>query len=115
MQVIEVDNVVMNVLDSFNQIADYACIRGNFNVQGILNASHGGDGMNRCSDPSYPLSKGPSIPWVAPLQDYFNPPPHSGGAPGIHNFAALNLGFNAQVSFNTGYGIKHIFGMATLL
>jgi hypothetical protein len=42
---------------------------------------------------------------VSPPQDDFNTAEHLTGTPGVHDFIARHLHFDAKVAFNPGYGI----------
>jgi hypothetical protein len=105
MEMIEVNHVVLNVLDARDEIPDDPGVVGDLDPQSIFNSSHGADGVNRCSDPSYPLGHKPGPAWITPLQDDLQPAPHGAGTPRIGHLPTIYLGFDAQVSLNARDGI----------
>jgi hypothetical protein len=62
--VIKVDDVVLHVLNSFDDVAQDSSVIRDLDSQSVFNCSHGADGVNRRSDPSYTLRKSPSFAGV---------------------------------------------------
>jgi hypothetical protein len=100
MEMIEVDNVVLNVLNTRDEIPDDPGVVGDFDPQSIFNSSHGADGVNRRSDPSYTLGHEPDFAWITSFEDDLQPPEHGTRTPGIGHLPILYLGLDAQVSFD---------------
>ena len=61
MQVVKMDDMILNVLNGFDDVADQAGIGGDLNFQGIFDSSHGAECMYRRSDTANSLGKRPGI------------------------------------------------------
>jgi len=107
MQVVEVDDVILNVLDAFDDIAQNSSVIRDLDSQSIFDCSHGADGVNRRSDPSYPLRERPRFAGIAPFQDQFESSEHSAGSPGIGHLASVHLHLDSQVALDAGDGINY--------
>ena len=99
------DDVILNVLNSLDQVAQYTGIVWNFDPECIFNCSHGADGMYSRSDTANALSYHPGFARIAPFEDKFDAAPHGAGCPGILDSATIDLDLDSQVSFNAGNGI----------
>ena len=99
------DNVILHVLNRFDDVADQAGIRRDFNFQGIFNSSHGAECMYRRSNTTDALGESPGIPGIAPLQDDLDAAEHGAAAPRFGHLSAVNLNFKPQVAFDARDGI----------
>ena len=107
MQVIEVNHVVMHIEGSLHDVANHFRIGGNIYAQGILNRADRGQGVDRSTNPTCPLDKGPYISGVPALYNAFQTAHHRAGAIGICYYTVLYLNFDAQMPFDTGNGIYY--------
>jgi hypothetical protein len=107
MQVIEVDDVILHVLDSLNDISQNSSVIRDPDSQRIFNCSHGADGMNRCSDPSYPLRESPRFAGIAALKDELDASKHGAGGPSIGHLPPVYLDLYPQVSLDAGDWIDY--------
>ena len=104
----------MHVLGAIHQVADQFRIRRNDDVQGIFYGTTGSqrvDCRTHTADPAY---ESPGITGITALQDLFDQPYHSAGAVSICYFSSFNIGFYAQMTFNSGdrvnnYSRTHFF------
>jgi hypothetical protein len=106
MQVVKVDDVILHVLDSFDDVAQDPSIIRDLDSQSIFNCSHGADGVNRRSDPSYTLRNRPRFAGVAPFQDQLDASKHSARGPRIGYLTPIYLNLDPQVPLDTGNGIN---------
>ena len=106
MQVVEMNDVILHILDGFNNIAHHARIGGNFNPEGIFDSSHGAECVYSRSNTADALGKGPGVSWVAAFENGLNTAPHGAAGPGLAHLSAVHLGFDAQVALNASYGIN---------
>ena len=67
MQVVEVDDVVLQVLNALEQIADDPGVVGHDDPQRILDRTHGSDGVHGRADAADALGERPRVPRVAAL------------------------------------------------
>ena len=95
MQMVEVDDVILHVLDTFEQVAHDPGVVGDNDPQGILNCTHGSDGMYGRADAADALGERPCIPRVAALQHEFHAPEAGARAPGIGHSAVIDLHLDA--------------------
>ncbi len=73
------NDVILNVLDGFNNVADQPGVGGDLDFQSIFDSSHGAECMYSRSDTADALGKRPGIARVPPFQNDFNPTPHGAG------------------------------------
>src|SRR5512134_2402648 len=99
MEVIEMDDVVLNVLYTFDDIAQNSRVVRNLNSEGIFDSSHGAECMDSRSDTANALGHDPGFARIASLQDDLDPAEHGAGCPCIRDHAFGHLNFDAQVSF----------------
>ena len=102
MQMVEVDDMILQVLDTLKQVAHDPGVVGDNDPQGILNRTHGSDGMHGRADAADALGERPRVPRVATLQHEFHAPEAGAGAPGIGHPAVIDLHFDAQMPFDAG-------------
>jgi hypothetical protein len=100
MEMIEMDDVILNKLDSVDQVADDPGVVRDLDSEGVFNCSHGAGGMNRRSDPSYPLGEQPSVPGIPPSEYDLHSPKHRARTPGLDDFAAVYLSLNSEMTFD---------------
>ena len=105
-QVVEVDDVVLYVLDAFQDVAQNARIVRDFHPEGIFDSSHGAECVYSRSDTANALGHGPGFAGIAPFQDEFDPAEHGAGRPGFGHRAVVHLDFDAQVAFDAGDGVN---------
>jgi hypothetical protein len=106
-QMVKVDDVVLNILDGFDNVAQNSSVIGNFYPESIFDCSHGAEGVNRRSDPSYALRKKPGFAGIPSFQDQLDPPEHGAGTPRVRHNTIIHLDLNAQVSFNPSYRVNY--------
>ena len=73
---IEMNQMVVLELGTHQQVAYNARILGNFNANGIVDCPHRGQSMGVRSNPAGTLHKMLGVPWIASLQDEFDPAEH---------------------------------------
>jgi hypothetical protein len=56
--------------------------------------------MHRCSNASYTLCEGPSVPWVTTSKDNLDTAEHRAAAPGVRHLLILHLRLNAQMALD---------------
>jgi hypothetical protein len=110
MEMVEMNDVILDVLDPFDEVPDEPGVIGDAEIQGILYSSHGADGVYRRSNASYALGHQPGPPRIASFQNDLQPPEHGAGAPGVSHLPIVHLGLDSQVTFDTGNGIDCDFG-----
>src|SRR5512134_1904534 len=90
MEVVEMDHMVLDILDTVNEIPDDPCVVRDYCAYCIFHGSHGALCVDRCSDPSYSRDKRPALPRVPPFckNNYFS---RSSGFP----FIALPMAWAA--------------------
>ena len=94
------DDMILQVLDAFEQVADDPGVVGYDDPQGILDRTHGSDGVHGRADAADALGERPRVPRVAALQHEFHAPEAGAGAPGIGYLAVIDLHFDAQMPFD---------------
>jgi hypothetical protein len=102
MEVVEVNDVILNELRAFEQVAHDTGVVRDGDTQGVFDCSHGADGVNGRSDTANALRKEPGISRVPFLHDQFDAPEHHTCAPGVYDVAILYLNFDAQVTLDAG-------------
>jgi hypothetical protein len=76
MQMIKVNNVIMLELGAHQKVSNDACIFRYFNLYGIIDCPHRGQGMCVRSDAAGALHKMVGIPGISTLQDELNTSEH---------------------------------------
>ena len=89
------NDVILNVLNTRDEVPDDPGILGDLDPQGIFNSSHGADGVYRCSDASYALRHQPGAAGVPSWHDDLQPAEHRAGTPGIDHLPSVDLQFEA--------------------
>jgi hypothetical protein len=107
MEVIEMNHMVLNVLDSFNNIAQDSRVIGDFYPKGIFDCSHGAECMHCCSNPSNALGDCPCLPGISVFEDQFNPAEHGAGTPRVGYHTIVHLNLDPQVPFNPGNRVNY--------
>jgi hypothetical protein len=100
MQVVEMDDVILDELGTFQQVTQNPSVVRDGDAEGILNCSHGADGVYGRSDPADALGKYPRVARVASGHDQLDTTEHHPSAPGIDNVPVLDLNLDAQVAFD---------------
>ena len=99
------DDVVLDELGGFQQVAQDAGIVRDGNTQGIFNCSHGADSVYGRSNPTDALGIDPGVAGIASRQDQLHPAKHRAGTPRVGNQTVFYLNFDAQMALDTGNGI----------
>jgi len=110
MQVIEMDDMILHILNGFNDVADQTGIRRDLDPEGIFDSSHGAECVYSRSNTADALRKCQRIAWIPPLKDNLDATEHGAAAPGFCHHAAIHFHFNAQVAFNAGDRINGNLG-----
>jgi hypothetical protein len=95
MQMVEVNDMILNVLDTFQDIADDSRIIGNLNSQGIFDSSHGAECVYGRSNTTDALGHCPGFAGIAPFENELDPSKHGAGCPGICDDSVFYLDFDA--------------------
>ena len=106
MQVIEVDHVVLDELNPFDNVAQDAGVVWNGDFQRVFHGAHGGERVDGGADTAGALRDGPGIARVASFQDDLDAAEHRAGRPGILHGAFIHLDFDPQVAFDTADGVN---------
>ena len=101
------NDMILNVLNTFEDIAQDSCVIWDLNSQGIFDSSHGAECMYGRSDTTDALRKRPSLPRITSFQDRFNASEHRAGCPRICHEAIFYLDFYPQMSFDAGDWINY--------
>jgi len=106
-QVIEMDEVVMEILGSHDQIAHHAGIGRNGDLDGVIHAAGGGQGVDVRAHAAGTLGEVLGVPGIAALQDEFQATEKLGRTPGVLDLAIFDFDHDPQMPFDPGDGIDH--------
>jgi hypothetical protein len=100
MQMVEMHHVVLNHLRRHDQIAQQARVRWWHRANRILHCADRRNGVHSGAHTANPLGERPGVPRIPALEDDLHAPEHRGGGPGIPHHTAVDLRFDAQVTFD---------------
>jgi hypothetical protein len=107
MQMIEMDDMVVLILGTVQQVAEQARIGRDLDADSILDGPDRGNRMDISTHTAGALYEMMGIPWVASLKYHFNAAEHLPGAPGIDNLASRDFHLDAKMPFDSGDWIDY--------
>ncbi len=107
MQVIEVDDMIMKILGTEDQISDQRGVFRNMHVQGVFNATRGCKGVSVGTHAAGPLGKMLGILRITPFEDDFQSSEKLGTGPCLGDSAVIHFDFDVQMALDSGDGIDH--------
>ena len=106
-QVIEVDDMIMKILGTENQIPDQRGVFRNMHVQGVFNATRGCKGMGVGAHAAGSLGEMLGVLGITPFENDLQSPEKLGTGPCFGNSAVVYFDFDAQMALDSGDGIDH--------
>src|SRR5208282_6569066 len=104
----EMDDVILHHLGEEEHVADDLGVLGDLDAEGILDCTHGSQGVDGGADAADAFAEGPGVTWVAALEDNLEAAPHGAGRHGVADVAGvIEHGLDAEMAFDARYRINN--------